>query len=64
MRFGTPAATARGFKKDDFEKVGLMIADILESLLLDDNERIKVSKEIRNKVIEMCNKYPIYKKAY
>ncbi len=64
LRFGTPAATARGFKKDDFEKVGLMIADILESLLLDDNERIKVSKEIRNKVIEMCNKYPIYKKAY
>ena len=64
LRFGTPAATARGFKKDDFEKVGLMIADILESLLLDDNERIKISKEVRNKVIEMCNKYPIYKKAY
>ena len=24
----------------------------------------KAAKEIRNKVIEMCNKYPIYKKAY
>ena len=64
LRFGTPATTARGFTEDDFEKVGSMIADILESLLLDDNERIKISKETRKKVIEMCNKYPIYKKAY
>ena len=34
---------------------------------LEDNEYqnlLEIFQEIRNKVIEMCNKYPIYKKAY
>ena len=32
MRFGTPAATSRGFNNEDFTNVGNMIADALDSL--------------------------------
>ncbi len=64
LRFGTPAATSRGFNNDDFELVGNMIADILDSLLLNENEREEICKITKSKVIELCSKYPIYKGAY
>ena len=64
MRFGTPAATSRGFNKEDFSKVGNMIADVLDSLLLSDNEREEICNSTNKKVLEMCSKYPIYNEAY
>ena len=41
-----------------------MIADILDSLLLSENERQEVFNKTRNKVIEICSKYPIYDEAF
>ena len=64
IRFGTAAATSRGFNKDDFNKVGNMIADVLDSLLAQDDEREEICTTTKNKVIDMCSKYPIYKEAY
>ena len=64
LRFGTPAATSRGFNEDDFDKVGNMIADVLDSLLLEEEERSQIIKDMRNQVIKLCSKYPIYKEAY
>jgi len=64
LRFGTPAATSRGFNEDDFDKVGNMIADVLDSLLLDDEKRLGIINEVRKRVIELCSKYPIYKESY
>ena len=64
LRFGTPATTSRGFNNDDFELIGNMIADILDSLLLNDNEREEICNITKNKVIDLCSKYPIYKGAY
>ena len=64
LRFGTPAATSRGFNNIDFEKVGNLVADILDSLLLDENERSKVANRVKNEVVEMCSMYPIYKEPY
>jgi len=64
LRFGTPAATSRGFNSDDFNEVGNLIADILDSLLLNEKERLEVLKKTKNKVQEMCKKYPIYKDSY
>ena len=64
LRFGTPATTSRGFNNDDFELVGNMIADILDSLLLNDDKREEICNFTKNKVIELCSKYPIYKGAY
>ena len=64
LRFGTPAATSRGFNIDDFYKVGNMIADILDCLLLSDNERKEICMSTNKKVLEMCSNYPIYNEAY
>ena len=64
LRFGTPAATSRGFNSEDFNKVGNMIADVLDSLLLSESEREEVCESINRKVVEMCSNYPIYIEAY
>jgi glycine hydroxymethyltransferase len=64
LRFGTPAATSRGFNVDDFDKVGNLIADVLDGLLLDEEKRTNISLRIKNEVINLCSKYPIYKEAY
>ena len=64
LRFGTPAATSRGFNTKDFNNVGNMIADILDSLLLDENEREQICTTTNKKVIDLCSKYPIYNESY
>jgi len=64
LRFGTAAATSRGFNEVDFEIVGNMISDKLDSLLLKDNEKKEVFEKTRGKIIEMCAKYPIYDEAF
>ena len=64
LRFGTPAATARGFNTKDFDTVGNMIADILDSLLLEKNEREEICTTTNKKVIDLCSNYPIYNEAY
>ncbi len=64
LRFGTAAATSRGFNEEDFKKVGDMISDMLDSLLLKDQEKRDVFQITRNKILEMCKKYPIYDEAF
>ena len=64
LRFGTSAATSRGFNENDFKLVGEMISDMLDSLLLNDQESIKVAKKTKNKVLDMCKNYPIYNRAF
>ena len=41
-----------------------MISDILDSLNSNEEEIKKVSQITKNKVQEMCNKYPIYNEAF
>ena len=64
LRFGTPAATSRGFNTKDFNTVGNMIADILDSLLLEESEREEICTTTNKKVIDLCSNYPIYNEAY
>jgi len=64
LRFGTPAATSRGFNVNDFTKVGNLIADILDSLLLEEKERVKINNNIKQTIVELCSKYPIYQEAF
>jgi len=64
LRFGTPAATSRGFNTKDFNTVGNMIADILDSLLLEVSEREEICTTTSKKVIDLCSNYPIYNEAY
>jgi len=41
-----------------------MIADILDSLLLEENERTEVFNKTRKDIIDLCKKYPIYSEAF
>ena len=64
LRFGTPAATSRGFNENDFNKVGHMIADVLDSLLKNEEERKEICNKINNSVRDLCSQYPIYNEPY
>tara|TARA_Y100000590_G_scaffold470255_1_gene663111 strand:- start:900 stop:2186 length:1287 start_codon:yes stop_codon:yes gene_type:complete len=64
IRFGTAAATSRGFNNEDFKEVGNLISNILDSLLLNEDEQTKVLDTSKEKVINMCKNYPIYFEAF
>ncbi len=53
IRVGTPAMTTRGFKEEDFEKVGLLISKTLKNI---GNE--EVLNEVRVSVRELTDKFP------
>ncbi len=53
IRIGTPAATSRGFKEEDFEEVGKLI-----SMTIKDFEKNKT--EVSERVKALCDKHPIY----
>jgi glycine hydroxymethyltransferase len=57
IRIGSPAVTTRGFKEKDCEQVANWICDILDDL---QNERN--IERIKNEVVELCKKHPVYKK--
>ena len=64
IRFGTAAATSRGFNNNDFKEVGTLISNVLDSLLLNENEKNEVLTNTREQVINICKNYPIYSEAY
>ena len=59
IRLGSPAATTRGFKEKEFIQVADWIADVMDSLVNGTSEF--VIPQIREKVIALCNQFPIYK---
>ncbi len=59
IRLGSPAATTRGFKEKEFIQVADWIADVMDSLVNGTSEI--VIPQIREKVIALCNQFPIYK---
>ncbi len=55
IRLGSPAMTTRGFKEQEFEQVGKLIAKALHNK--DDNE---VLENIKKEVISLTNSFPLY----
>lgn len=55
IRVGTPAATTRGMKEEQMEK----IADIMLQAIQNHENRAKLS-ELRSRVLELCRDFPIY----
>jgi glycine hydroxymethyltransferase len=55
LRIGTPAVTTRGFKEKECEQVANWMCDILDDL--QNSELVNRTKE---KVINLCNQYPVY----
>jgi len=54
IRIGTPAVTTRGFKEEEMKKIAELINETIEN-------REGNLDSIREKVVSLCNKYPLYK---
>ena len=61
IRLGTPAGTTRGFKEEEFEKVGELILETLNGLQENPNDNSLVESKVSQKVKELCDKFPIYR---
>ena len=59
VRFGSAAATTRGFKTSEFKIVGHFIADVLDKFD-NNNSSLEQEKIISEKVKSLCDKFPIY----
>jgi glycine hydroxymethyltransferase len=55
IRIGTPAITTRGFGVKECEELAGWIADIL-----DDIENASIQENVRNKVSQLCKRFPVY----
>ncbi len=64
LRFGTAAATSRGFNQQDFAQIGNMISEVLENINQNDDNKKQFISSMNEKVINMCKKYPIYNEAF
>tara|TARA_Y100000591_G_scaffold285676_1_gene268089 strand:+ start:1007 stop:2320 length:1314 start_codon:yes stop_codon:yes gene_type:complete len=61
IRLGTQAATTRGFGLNEFRKVGNLITRTIKGLSENPEDNSKIEKEVREEVIDLCSKFPIYK---
>ena len=64
IRFGTAAATSRGFNNNDFKEVGNIISDVLDSLLKNPEDQKIILTNTKEKILQMCKNYPIYQEAF
>ena len=55
LRIGTPAATTRGFKEAEVERVADLIADVLDT-----GGAQPTIERVRAEVIELCRRFPVY----
>ena len=60
IRLGTPACTTRGFGLAEFKYVGELVSELLNGLQENKNNNAIVEKAVREKVIKLCNQFPIY----
>lgn len=60
LRVGAPAGTTRGFGAAEFRRVGEMMAIVLDALAENRDGNASVEAEIREEVIALCQRFPIY----
>ncbi len=61
IRLGTPAATSRGFGKEEFKQVGSMIVEVLDGLSAKGEEgNAGTEATVKEKVHALTAKFPIY----
>lgn len=59
IRLGTPAGTTRGFGVAEFKQIGEFIGDVIDGLSKG-GDNSAAEKQVRAKVQELCNRFPIY----
>jgi len=57
LRLGTPAVTTRGFREPEIEAMSHWMCDILDDL---ENQETIVA--VRDKVLELCQRFPVYER--
>ena len=60
IRIGSAAGTTRGFKEKEFEFIGDLISVVIEGLRVNKDKNSKVENEVRKKILDLCNKFPLY----
>ena len=55
IRVGTPAITRRGFKEAEAKELAGWMCDVLDNI-----EDQSVIDAVKQKVIALCQKYPVY----
>jgi glycine hydroxymethyltransferase len=61
LRLGTPAGTTRGFGVAEFEEIGRLIGEVLESLSRsNDGTNTAAEAAVGELVLKLCARFPIY----
>jgi glycine hydroxymethyltransferase len=60
IRLGSPAGTSRGFGEDEFRLIGNLIGDVLDGLSKSPDDNSAIENEVKVKVKNLCDKFPIY----
>ncbi|WP_310620528.1 serine hydroxymethyltransferase [Flexibacterium corallicola] len=63
IRLGTPAGTTRGFGPAEFREIGLLINEVMEGLRASntDEGNATVEAAVKEKVLKLTARFPIYK---
>lgn len=60
LRIGSPAGTTRGFGTAEFRRIGEMMAEVLDALAAAHEGDGAVEARVREEVIALCERFPIY----
>ncbi|MCS6778915.1 MAG: serine hydroxymethyltransferase, partial [Geminicoccaceae bacterium] len=60
IRLGTPAGTTRGFGIAEFQRIGHLVADVLDALSVRQEGDPAVEARVRAEVAAICARFPIY----
>jgi glycine hydroxymethyltransferase len=54
IRVGTPAATARGFGKEEMKQIAALIVKVIKNI-----DKDKVIEEVRQEIARICRNFPV-----
>ncbi len=60
LRIGAPAGTTRGFGAAEFRRVGELMVEVLDALSRNRDGDAEVEARVREEVIALCDRFPIY----
>ncbi|NNG04083.1 MAG: serine hydroxymethyltransferase [Inquilinus sp.] len=63
IRLGSPAATTRGFGQAEFRQVGALIVEVLDGLAANRDDNSATEQSIRQRVRQLCERFPVYPDA-
>lgn len=62
IRIGSPAGTTRGFGRFEFGLIGELMVEVLDSLVANPEGDAEVESSVRQKVLQLTDKFPIYRR--